>query len=231
MNLAGVRWLSFDCYGTLIDWESGILGAVRPVLARHGASPRDEEILERYASLEAELERGEYLRYRQMLSRAMRGLGEAFAVALSETECEALPASLGDWPPFPDTADAMRSLKRRFRLAVLSNVDDDLFAATAPRLGVALDLLVTAQQCRSYKPSHNNFRRLIERTGAGPGELVHVAQSLYHDIVPARELGLPSIWIHRRSGRSGSGATPPVTAVPDLEFPDMASLAAHALRA
>ena len=226
MDWNSVRWLSFDCYGTLIDWESGILAAVRPVLAAHGATPADAEILERFAALESAIEAGPYLPYREVLRRVMQGLGREFGVALDARACESLPEALKDWPAFPDTPAALAALQRRFRLAVLSNVDDDLFAATLPRLGVTFDAVVTAQQCGSYKPARRNFERLLERTGASRDDLVHVAQSLYHDHVPARAMGLRTVWVNRRRGLPGAGATPPAAATPDLEVATLAELAA-----
>lgn len=226
MDFSSVRWLSFDCYGTLIDWESGILGAVRPILARHHAVPSDADILERYAALEADLESGDYRPYREVLRAVMSGLGDAFSARLSPAERDALPDSLHNWPAFPDTPAALAKLKSRFRLAVLSNIDDDLFAFSAPRLGVPLDALITAQQCRSYKPSLNNFHRLLDRTGAHPDQLIHVAQSLYHDHAPARSLGLRTVWINRPSARPNIGIAKPAHVMPDLELPDLASLAA-----
>jgi 2-haloacid dehalogenase len=223
IDFSRVRWLSFDCYGTLIDWESGILAAVRPVLARHGAAPGDDQILAEYARLEAAEESDRYRPYRVVLRRVMAGLGAAFGAGLAEAECEALPRSLRDWPAFGDTVPSLVSLQRRFRLAVLSNIDDELFAMTAPRLGVKLDALVTAQECRSYKPAAGNFRALLERTRAQTGGLVHVAQSLYHDVAPARALGLKTVWVNRRGGHR---ATLPAEVQPDLEVPDLATLAA-----
>src|SRR5690606_9900989 len=226
MDWNSVRWLSFDCYGTLIDWESGILAAVRPVLAAHGATPADAEIFERFAALESAIEAGPYLPYREVLRRVMQGLGREFGVALDARACGSLPAALKHWPAFPDTPAALAALQRRFRLAVLSNVDDDLFAATLPRLGVTFDAVVTAQQCGSYKPARRNFERLLERTGASRDDLVHVAQSLYHDHVPAQAMGLRTVWVNRRRGLPGAGATPPAAATPDLEVATLAELAA-----
>lgn len=138
---------------------------------------------------------------------------------------DALPNSLQFWPPFPDTTEALLRLKARYKLAIISNVDDDLFAASARQLGVPFDHVITAQQVRSYKPSHNNFERALERVGVAREQVLHVAQSVYHDIVPARALGLSTVWVNRRRGLSGSGATLPAEGRPDLEVPDLKSLA------
>jgi 2-haloacid dehalogenase len=137
--------------------------------------------------------------------------------------------SVVDWPAFPDSAAALDRLHRRFRLGVITNCDDDLFAASARRLGMDFDWVVTAEQARSYKPNEANFQLAIERSGLPRERIVHVAQSLYHDHVPAKRLGFRTVWINRRHDRPGSGATPPATATPDATFPDMASFAAAAV--
>jgi 2-haloacid dehalogenase len=136
--------------------------------------------------------------------------------------------SVGDWPAFADSTDALRSLHKRFRLGVITNCDDDLFARSNERLGVDFDWVVTAQQAGSYKPDSHNFDVAFERLGLPRDRILHVAQSLFHDHVPAKRLGLSTVWINRRHDRPGSGATPPAEATPDLELPDMASLADRA---
>jgi 2-haloacid dehalogenase len=224
LDLDRFRALTFDCYGTLIDWESGILAAVKPVLAAHGREASDEEILRLYAGLESRIEQEEFRAYRSVLRGVMDGFGERLGFEPDEAERSALGDSLGRWPPFPDTVDALRALKSRFRLGILSNVDDDLFAMTARRLGVAFDWVVTAGQVGAYKPSRRMFEAALARIDL-PGEaILHVAQSLHHDVGPAREIGLATVWVHRRQGKSGSGATPEARARPDLELPDLASL-------
>ena len=220
--------LTFDCYGTLIDWERGILAALRPVLDRHGIALSDDGALERFGELESAAERGPYRRYREVLATVMDGFGERFGFVPSADERAALAASVGDWPPFPDTVEALQTLARRFRLVILSNIDDDLFAGSAKRLGVEFAAVVTAEQVGSYKPDPRNFRALIERLDIVPDRILHVAQSLFHDIAPANALGLTTVWVNRRHDRSGSGATPPATARPDLKVPDMRTLAQRA---
>ena len=220
--------LTFDCYGTLIDWEAGILAGLRRVLDRRVVVPDADDLLERYARHEAAIEAGPYLRYREVLARALRGVCGELGIEPTAAEAAAFGGSVGDWPAFPDSKSALAALARRFRLAVITNCDDDLFAESNRRLGVTFDWVITAQQVGSYKPSHRNFEVAFERIeGAGvPRErILHVAQSLFHDHVPARELGLATAWIDRRHDRPGSGATPPATATPDLVVPDMASLA------
>jgi 2-haloacid dehalogenase len=217
--------LTFDCYGTLIDWERGILDALRPLLARHLVDRADDEILSCYAAEEERAERGPYRSYREVLREVVRQLGDRLGFAPAGGDLDCLGASVGSWPPFPDTVEALRSLKRRYRLAIVSNIDDDLFAVTARRLEVPFDQVITAGQVRSYKPAPAHLETALERLGVGRDRLLHVAQSLFHDIEPARRLGLATVWVNRRRGRAGSGATPAGTARPDLEVADLASLA------
>ncbi|HEY8290915.1 MAG TPA: haloacid dehalogenase type II [Thermomicrobiales bacterium] len=217
--------LTFDCYGTLIDWERGILAALRPVLDHHGIALSDDAALEHFGAYESAAERGPYRRYLDVLATVMDGFGARFGFMPSADERAALAASVGDWPPFPDTVEALQSLGRRFRLVILSNIDDDLFAGSAKHLGVAFAAVITAEQVGSYKPDPRNFRALIERLDVAPDRILHVAQSLFHDIAPANALGLTTVWVNRRHDRPGSGATPPATARPDLEVPDMRTLA------
>jgi 2-haloacid dehalogenase len=213
--------LTFDCYGTLIDWEAGILAALRPFV---GGGVGDETVLEAFARHESELEAGPYLPYREVLAGCMRGLGEELGFDPSETEQTAFGASVADWPAFADSPDALARLKRRYRLGVITNCDDDLFAASARRLGVEFDWVVTAEQARGYKPRTENFEFAFERIDVPRERILHVAQSLFHDHVPAKALGMATAWIDRRQGRAG-GATPPAEATPDLTTPDLASFA------
>jgi 2-haloacid dehalogenase len=222
LDFGAVEALTFDCYGTLIDWEQGLLSALRPVVAAHALSATDDELLERYALLEAELESGAYQPYREVLLRVMDGFGRQLGFEPTADERQVLLASIRTWPPFPDTLAALRQLKTRFKLGVISNIDDDLCTS---RLGVDLDWLVTAQQAQAYKPSLKPFELALERLGLPVSRIVHVAQSLYHDHVPAHQLGLRTVWINRRAGQPGSGATPVARVTPDLEVPTLAALA------
>ena len=217
--------LTFDCYGTLIDWETGLLAAMRPVVEAHGVSATDDQLLETYARHEAELEAGEYLRYRELLGRALQGVGRDLGFEPTAAEVETIGTSVGDWPAFEDSAEALARLHERYKVAPITNCDDDLFAESAKRLGVDFDWVITAQQARSYKPSSRNFELAFETIDAPRERILHVAQSLFHDHVTAKQLGMTSVWIDRRHGREGSGATPPVEAKPDLTLPDMRSLA------
>ncbi|MEW6224409.1 MAG: haloacid dehalogenase type II [Chloroflexota bacterium] len=217
--------LTFDCYGTLIDWEAGILAGLHAVLDPRGVTADDEDLLEHYARHEAAIEAGPYLRYREVLARALAGVCAEVGVEPRDEELAAFGGSVGSWPAFPDSAAALSRLHERFGLAVITNCDDDLFAASARRLGVAFDFVITAQQVGAYKPSHRNFEVAFERIDRPRDRILHVAQSLFHDHVPARELGLSSVWIDRRHDRPGSGATPPAAAAPALTVPDMATFA------
>jgi 2-haloacid dehalogenase len=222
--------LTFDCYGTLIDWETGILVGLRSALGPRGATARDDELLEGYAKAEAALQAGPYRRYRDILARGAQAIASGLGTTLTADEAATFGGSVVDWPAFPDSHDALVRLKTRFRLGVLTNCDDDLFAASNRRLGVGFDWIVTAQQVGSYKPDERNFAALLERLaadGVEPARVLHVAQSLYHDHAPARRLGLSSAWIDRRHGRPG-GATPPSDARPNATFASMADFAAAA---
>jgi 2-haloacid dehalogenase len=218
--------VSFDCYGTLIDWESGIVTALRPVLSGRGIILEDDRVLELYAEIESAAERGAYVTYRHILREVMRRFGAALRFAPTRSELNLFVESLKSWTPFPDTVDALRILKRHFKLAVISNIDDDLFASTAKHLNVEFDWIITAEQAKSYKPSLNNFTLAIERMGVSPRTILHVAQSLYHDVIPAQRVGLSTVWVNRRKGREGFGATPRASARPDLEVSDLTQLVA-----
>jgi 2-haloacid dehalogenase len=217
--------LTFDTYGTLIDWERGILNALQVVLSRDDVDRTEDGLLELYAKHEAAVEAGVYRTYREVLAASVRGLCADLGVDPSDRAVADFSAAVGEWPAFPDSAAALRRLNARFRLGVLTNCDDDLFAASNRRLGVTFDWIVTAEQAGGYKPRPANFELLLERLVLPPARILHVAQSLFHDHVPARALGLATVWIDRRRDRPGFGATPPAEAAPDATFIDMASFA------
>jgi 2-haloacid dehalogenase len=225
LDLDAFDALTFDCYGTLIDWETGILDALRPVVARAGVERGDDALLEVYAEHEARLEAGPYLTYREVLAGSLRGLAADLGFDAGEDEVAAFAGSVVDWPAFGDSAEALARLKERFKLGVITNCDDDLFAGSNARLGVEFDWVVTAQQAKSYKPSRNNFEVAFARLDVPRERILHVAQSLFHDHVPAKAVGLTTVWVDRRHGREGFGATPPAEASPDLVVPDMKALA------
>jgi len=225
IDFGGFDALTFDCYGTLIDWERGILDALQPVLAPKGIHAGEDELLEHYARHEAALEAGPYLSYREVLGRALSRLCEDYAFDPSAPDVAQFSASVGYWPAFPDSAEALRRLATRFKLGVITNCDDDLFALSNRRLGVTFDWVISAQTARTYKPDLNNFAVAFERIDVPRARILHVAQSLFHDHVPAKELGLTTVWINRRHDKPGFGATPEATAAPDLVVPDMRTFA------
>jgi len=225
MDFNSFECLTFDCYGTLIDWESGIVTALRPVLDAHDVRISDGALLELYGEFEAAEEKRSYRPYREVLKGVVVALGDRLNFRPSLEQISSLPESLPHWPPFGDTVAALVRLKQKYRLAVISNTDDDLFAQTAATLQVPFDWIVTAQQVKSYKPSRNNFEKALQKIGLPQEKILHVAQSLYHDIVPAQQLGWANVWINRRSGKKGPGATKSASIMPDLELPDLKTLA------
>jgi 2-haloacid dehalogenase len=237
VNMDRVEALSFDCYGTLIDWEAGIAAVLTPWAATRGLSLDGEELLRRYANHEAAAERECPTElYPDILARTFRGLGKELGADVTEHDANRLARSVPDWPAFADSAQALSRLARRFSLIILSNVDRESFAASNQRLGVTFDRVITAQDVGSYKPAQRNFDALLSeasRLGIGEGALVHVAQSLFHDHVPAKRVGLRTVWINRRQNRPGWGATPapPAQVKPDAEFPSLTAFADVALGA
>ena len=224
--LPNFQFLTFDCYGTLIDWETGILGALRPIVSAHGKQIDDARLLELYGELEAEGEAGPYRPYREVLAGVVHGLGRRLGFTPSLEEEASLAGSLKNWKPWPDTLAALQQLQNKFELAILSNIDDDLFAPTGRKLKVRFTDVITAQQARCYKPCLELFRLALQRLHASPDQVLHIAQSIYHDAVPARKLGIASVWVNRPSARAGVGAVKPSAEKPDWEIPDLASLAA-----
>ncbi|SEH03847.1 putative hydrolase of the HAD superfamily [Nonomuraea solani] len=231
MNFGDYDALSFDCYGTLIDWESGIATVLRGWAGAHGLRMSDEELLTAYSTHEAQAEAdfpGDL--YPKILARAMRGLGAQLGVPVSDDEAKSLAVSVPDWPAFPDSTEALERLARRYQLIILSNVDRASFAGSNQRLGITFTSILTAEDIGSYKPSPRNFEALAReagRLGVAEGRLLHVAQSLFHDHVPAKAAGLPTVWINRRHDNPGGGATPapPSAVTPDWTFPSMRAFA------
>jgi 2-haloacid dehalogenase len=224
LNFNQFRLLTFDCYGTLIDWEAGIFSALRPILAHHAKTISDPDLLRLYSEFEAVAEQGEFRPYRQVLESVVEGFGERLGFTPTESEIRSLPDSLPNWLPFPDSIAALGKLKARYQLAVISNVDDELFARTARRLEVSFDYVITAQQAQAYKPSLRIFKLAQQRTGVVSSQWLHVGQSIYHDVVPAQSLGIKTVWVNRASPRPGAGAAKAASARPDLEVPDLKSL-------
>jgi len=224
LDFAQFRVLTFDCFGTLINWETGILDTLRTWLLRHGVTRTDNQILEMYAGFEARAESGAYMPYAQVLREVVRGFRERFNIAPNYEETDCLLRTLPEWRPFPDTVPALRWLKERYALGIISNTDEDLFSHAARQLEIKFDWVITSQQAHSYKPAVRSFEMALELIGKPREQVLHVAQSLYHDIVPAKRLGLATAWVNRRPGMEGHGATLPAVVEPDLEVRDMAAL-------
>jgi 2-haloacid dehalogenase len=224
LDFGRFRVLTFDCYGTLIDWETGIFSALRPILAAHGKPITDSALLEMYSALESAGEQGEFHPYREVLQSVVRGFGERLGFTPTAAEIRSLPESLATWRPFPDTVPALLQLKKRYQLAVISNVDDDLFAATAPQLKVSFNQVITAGQARCYKPGLEIFKIALTRIGVPASQILHVAQSIYHDVIPAKSLGISTVWVNRPSPRPGAGAARSASSTPDLEVSDLTAL-------
>jgi len=241
MKLSDARLLSFDCYGTLIDWEFGIVDTVTRLAAPHGVQPTEQQVLSLFAAHETHVQDANPTwTYPVILAETWRRMATSLGLpddSSDSQQCErdarAFAASVPSWPAFPDSHDALRDLQRRCKLVILSNVDNQSFAGSNARLDVTFDAILTAQDIGSYKPDLNNFRVLLKRAaefGVPPERHLHVAQSLFHDHVPAQAVGLTTVWINRygakRAAAGSVGATPvaaPVT--PHFEFPTLRAFA------
>jgi 2-haloacid dehalogenase len=231
MELTSFSALSFDCYGTLIDWDSGLSATLLPWARRQGLDLNQRELLTAHAAAEGRAQRehpGDL--YPDILARSFRGLGTAFGAKVTDEEAAQLGASIPSWPAFPDSRRALATLARHYTLILLSNVDRASFAASNEQLHADFSVILTAQDIGSYKPDPANFQALLSvlpGLGLEQGQLLHVAQSLYHDHVPAKQVGLPTVWINRHHDRPGWGAVPapPSPVQPDWEFPSMEAFA------
>jgi len=225
LDFGRFRFLTFDCYGTLIDWETGILAALHRILAAHGKSADDATLLKLYGDFEPRAEQGQFQPYRLVLQSVVRQFGEELGFMPTADEARSLPDSLAKWKPWPDTVGALQQLKQRFDLAIISNVDDDLFAATLPQLQVEFAQIITAQQAQAYKPSLKVFELALSRIGLPAHSILHVGQSIYHDVIPAQSLGLSTVWVNRPSARTGVGAVVSAQGIPDLKVSSLSELA------
>lgn len=222
MRLSDFTVLTFDCYGTLIDWETGIYAALQPWLQRHGLILSAETVLETFAQHEsAQQAETPTMRYAELLMTVHQRLGRHWHLPSSEAEAEAFGCSIANWPAFPDSVDALQYLKQSYKLVILSNVDRHSFAASNHRLQVTFDAIYTAEDIGSYKPDQRNFTYMLEHLavqGIAPGQILHTAQSVFHDHIPATALGLATCWIDRRHAQTGHGATPPPTSNARIDF-------------
>jgi 2-haloacid dehalogenase len=226
--LPEIRALTFDCFGTLVDWETGILKALRPLLTVRGIRVDDARLLSLYAHAEAALEAPPFRPYREVLEGALATLASELSFDLAFQERSRLADTLPRWPLFHDAQGTLAFLGARFPLVVCSNVDDDLFEPVDERLGSPFTYHVTATLCRSYKPDPRHLRVALALLGLEPHQVLHVAQSRYHDLAPARALGMRTCWINRPSARPDLGLVPDAAPAPeaDLTCRDLASLAA-----
>jgi 2-haloacid dehalogenase len=238
MRLTDFRVLTFDCYGTLIDWESGMVTALQPLIARVSRPVSRDALLEAHARHESSQQEFTPTRpYRELLAIVYKRLAEEWGVRATWDECLAYGNSIKDWPAFDDTAAALQYLKKHYKLVILSNVDNASFAFSNRQLQVDFDAIYTAEDIGSYKPSLRNFEYMLaklEGLGVAKREILHTAESLFHDHAPANGVGLASCWIHRRHDRPGFGATVNPGTMPkvDFRFTSMAELAAaHAREA
>ena len=221
-KLTDFTTLTFDCYGTLIDWESGMIEALKPLTSRAGRTLSRDQILETHGRIEAAQQRftpGK--NYRLLLATVYKRMAEEWDVRAPWEECLAYGRSIGDWPAFEDTASALHYLKSHYRLVILSNVDNESFALSNRRLGVEFDAVCTAEDVGSYKPSARNFEYLLETLaarGIAKPQILHTAESLFHDHHPANQFGLASCWIHRRHEQQGFGATRDPGEMPRYDF-------------
>ena len=222
MRISDHRVLTFDCYGTLVDWETGILHNLAPLTERTGRNLTNNDILEAHADQESSQQKfTPSMPYCRLLAVVYRRLAELWDTTVSWDECLAYGDSVGNWPAFADSADSLALLKQRFKLVILSNVDNHSFAKSNEKLGVEFDAVFTAEDVGSYKPAPRNFSYMLEqlaRRNIGKGDVLHVAESLFHDHVPAKQIGLNNCWIYRRREQEGFGATRDPGIIPPTDF-------------
>ncbi len=232
MRLNDFKVLTFDCYGTLIDWESGMIAGLKPLTERLREPLSRDAILEAHAFHESTAQaQSPARRYPEILATVYKRLAEEWGIECSHEACAAYGRSVQDWPAFGDSADALGYLKQHYKLVILSNVDNASFASSNAKLQVAFDAVYTAEDIGSYKPEARNFTYMLEmlaRLGVAPSDILHTAESMFHDHVPAMAAGLASCWIYRRHDQDGFGATmrPDHLPTPTFTFNSMAALAA-----
>lgn len=231
MKLTDFKALTFDCYGTLIDWETGMVEALAPLTRKISPALSRNAILEAHARHESSQQIWTpAMRYDRLLAVVYKRLAEEWSVPVSWAECEAYGQSVKNWPAFPDSMGALQYLKKHYKLVILSNVNNENFAASNARLGVAFDAIYTAEDIGSYKPSARNFDYMLEKLktlGIARHEILHTAESMFHDHGPANAHGLANCWIYRRHDQEGFGATMNPGEMPryDFSFTSMADLA------
>jgi 2-haloacid dehalogenase len=220
MDFNQFRLISFDCYGTLVDWKTSLMDIMKPIIIRHRLDLSKDQLFDLFLKADQKSISEDYRPYHDVLVTIMDEMGKELNINLKQTERTCLVDRFGDWTAFPDTTEALQELKKRYKLAIISNVDDELFDVTKRCLGVRFDYIITAKQTGSYKPSKNNFVKALEKFGLPSEHVLHVAQSIYHDIIPTNELGWSNVWVNRYNEPE---RTDPEE-FPDLEVPDLASL-------
>lgn len=227
MDLSKYKVLSFDCYGTLIDWDAGLAGHLK----RIAPDINEDELLQRYSEIEARMEQEHpNMLYSNIVTLVAKQLAESLDREISDALAADIGGSVGEWPPFPDSVEALVQLREHCDLVVLSNVDRKSFSGSSALLGDPFHAVITAEDVGSYKPAAANFEALlalIDEMGIDRSQHLHVAQSLFHDHAPAKAMGIDTVWINRRTGKDTEGASgPKLDVTPDAEYPDMASFAA-----
>ena len=220
MDFTQFKILSFDCYGTLIDWHHSVLKIIQPLLHDYSIEMSDEDAFNLFLEADRSTIQKEYITYREVLTRVMEHIGKSLSLNLLDKDKSCLVDRFGDWDPFPDSHDALLALQEKYKLAIISNVDDEMFSLTMRCIGIRFEYIITAKQVQSYKPSHKNFAYALERFNVPKDQVLHIAQSIYHDIIPTNELGWKNVWVNRYNEPE---RTDPAE-YPDLEVPDLASL-------
>lgn len=220
MDFNKFNLISFDCYGTLIDWKKSLMDILTPFIQRHELDLSKDQLFDLFFRADQKTISADYKPYRDVLITIMDEMGKELNINLKQAERTCLVDRFGDWTAFPDTSDALQELQKKYKLAIISNVDDELFDVTKRCLGVHFDFIITAKQAGSYKPSKNNFIKALEKFELPSENVLHVAQSIYHDIIPTNELGWKNVWVNRYNEPERKDPAE----FPDLEVPDLASL-------
>jgi len=220
VDYSRIKLLSFDCYGTLVDWQKCVTDILTPFFNQFQVEFSRKEIFETFLEADRQLESGDYMPYREILAGIVIYMADKLRISIDPATRYILSEKFVDWLPFPDTVESLKLLKKKFQLAIISNVDDKLFSITNKLLEVEFDYVITAQQLGSYKPNRDNFKAAQDRFGLEPGQMLHVAQSIFHDIVPANKLGWNTVWVNRYAEPERTDPRE----FPDLEVPDLASL-------
>ena len=222
MKLTDYKVLSFDCYGTLVDWETGIVENLRPLTAKLADVPPPDKILATHAMFEAKIQASQpTLKYSLLLAEVYSQIAAEWSIKVVPEDCRRYGNSVGSWPVFDDTVRALQSLHEHFQLAILSNVDKASFRKSNERLGVAFDFIFTAEDVGTYKPNPGNFEFMLAQlraSGIAKNQILHVAESLFHDHIPANQFELDNCWIYRRHGKEGFGATKTPEKTPSFKY-------------